>query len=153
MGRNYWCEFCNRGFADILSIRKKHLKSTQHIRLKKLYYDSFKDAATILQEESVKNPCSRFFRTGHCDFGDNCRYSHKDVNRLKMETVHQSNSPDVIDIDKINSWLDKWKKNHKDIHDEKPTYRLSSGFPPVQQLPISLQPPLENVSFPPQDWI
>ena len=153
MGRNYWCEFCNRGFADILSIRKKHLKSNQHIRLKKLCYDSFKDAATILQEESAKNPCSRFFKTGHCDFGDNCRYSHKDVNQLKRETAN-NNGAVAIDLDKINSWVDKWKKNHKDIYnEEKPSYRLPSGFPPVQQLPISLQPPLDNVSFPPQNWL
>jgi len=152
MGRNYWCEFCNRGFADILSVRKKHLKSSQHLRAKKLYYDSFKDAATILQEESSKNPCHRFFKTGHCDFGDNCRYSHKDVAQLKRETENNS-SMKTIDIDKINNWVEKWKKKHKDIYDEKPKYRLPSGFPPPSQLPVSLQPPLENVSFPTQDWV
>ena len=151
MGRIYWCEFCNRGFADILSTRKKHLKSSQHIKLRKLYYDSFKDAATILQEESTKNPCNRFFKTGHCDFGENCRYSHKDLNQLKQESRKPSHKQN-IDIDKINDWVEKWKKKHKDICDEKPKYRLPKGFPPYRQLPISLQPPLENVVFPPQKW-
>ena len=42
MGRRYLCEYCDRAFADTLPSRKRHIKSIQHQRLKKLHYDSFK---------------------------------------------------------------------------------------------------------------
>ena len=34
------------------------------------------DPVELLAEEAQKLPCRRFFQTGSCDFGDNCRYSH-----------------------------------------------------------------------------
>lgn len=151
MGRNYWCEFCNRGFADILTVRKKHLKSTQHQKMRKLYYDSFKDPATILQEESTKNPCHKFFKTGHCDFGDHCRFSHKNIAKLKQE-IHSKSKTQGIDLDRVNDWLEKWKKKHRDIHSELPKYRMPPGFTQPNQLPASLQPPIENLQLEPVKW-
>lgn len=38
----YYCEYCNRRFNDTPSAREKHLKSKQHVQLRKLWYDSFK---------------------------------------------------------------------------------------------------------------
>lgn len=42
MGRRYYCEYCDRAFADTLPTRKRHIQSIQHQRARKLHYDSFK---------------------------------------------------------------------------------------------------------------
>ncbi|KAJ6659142.1 hypothetical protein lerEdw1_019445 [Lerista edwardsae] len=76
MGKRYFCDYCNRSFQDNLHNRKKHLNGVQHLRAKKVWYDLFRDAAAILQEEQTKKPCRKFLQTGQCDFGSNCRFSH-----------------------------------------------------------------------------
>lgn len=123
----------------------------QHQKLRKLYYDSFKDPAEILQEESMKNPCHKFFKTGHCDFGDHCKFSHKNVIKLKAELKNNMKSP-IIDLDEVNKWLEKWKKKNKDIYNELPKYRMPPGFTDPAQLPVSLQPPIENLHLEPVQW-
>ena len=150
MGRNYWCEFCNRGFADILSIRKKHVKSIQHQRLRKLHYDSFKDPLTLLQEESKKTACRKFFESGHCDFGEHCKFSHQDISELKKE-VENAKQKFEVDINTVNKWIESWKKNQKgekDIWE----YNLPDAFPSVNQLPPSLQPLLTGYETNDVDW-
>ncbi|XP_042309189.1 zinc finger matrin-type protein 5 isoform X2 [Sceloporus undulatus] len=76
MGKRYFCDYCDRSFQDNLHNRKKHLNGVQHLRAKKVWYDLFRDAAAILQEEQSKKPCRKFLQTGQCDFGSNCRFSH-----------------------------------------------------------------------------
>ncbi|XP_061459119.1 zinc finger matrin-type protein 5 isoform X6 [Rhineura floridana] len=76
MGKRYFCDYCERSFQDTLHNRKKHLNGVQHLRAKKGWYDVFRDAAAILQEEQNKKPCRKFLQTGQCDFGANCRFSH-----------------------------------------------------------------------------
>lgn len=150
MGKNYWCEFCGRGFADILSIRKKHINSIQHQRLRKLHYDSFKDAATLLHEESLKQPCKRYFQTGQCDFGDHCKFSHRNLTDLKDKA--NKSTFKQINVDDINDWLEKWKTKKKIRNKEERKYRLPSGFPPVNELPPSLQPPIDGPKLEELEW-
>ena len=42
MGKRYYCDFCDRSFADSANNRKNHFKGVNHQRLRKLHYDSFK---------------------------------------------------------------------------------------------------------------
>ena len=139
MGRKYWCEFCQRSFSDILSTRKKHVQSQQHQKLRKLHYDSFKDPVTLLREESQKTPCKRFFTTGQCQFGNDCRYSHRDMETLRTtaEPARRSKIDQNVAVD----WIEKWKKK-KEKESGKHVTHLPPSFPPVSQLPPSLHPPM-----------
>uniref|UniRef100_A0A8C3CCH7 Zinc finger matrin-type protein 5 n=1 Tax=Cairina moschata TaxID=8855 RepID=A0A8C3CCH7_CAIMO len=88
MGKRYFCDYCDRSFQDNLHNRKKHLNGVQHLRAKRAWYDLFRDAAAILQEEQSKKPCRKFLQTGQCDFGANCRFSHmteQDLEKLSAQ--------------------------------------------------------------------
>ncbi|XP_025932390.1 zinc finger matrin-type protein 5 isoform X2 [Apteryx mantelli] len=88
MGKRYFCDYCDRSFQDNLHNRKKHLNGVQHLRAKRVWYDLFRDAAAILQEEQSKKPCRKFLQTGQCDFGSNCRFSHmteQDLEKLSAQ--------------------------------------------------------------------
>ncbi|XP_065063743.1 zinc finger matrin-type protein 5-like [Rhopilema esculentum] len=143
MGRRYFCEYCNRAFADTLPTRKRHLKSIQHQRLRKLHYDSFKDAATLLAEEALKKPCKNFFQYGNCKFGDGCQFSHVNPEFLKAHTPSQ-NQREVRNFD-VEIWLSEWRKKHPERETKASNtfvkYWLPRGFPPQSQLPPSLCPP------------
>ncbi len=102
----YYCDYCEREFHDTPSMRKKHFEMRSHKMQVKMHYDSYKgnfkiffslkygfvifffymysfwpvflyaDAATIVQESIGKPLCNAFARTGFCEFGPRCRYSH-----------------------------------------------------------------------------
>ncbi|XP_040504028.1 zinc finger matrin-type protein 5 isoform X3 [Gallus gallus] len=103
MGKRYFCDYCDRSFQDNLHNRKKHLNGVQHLRAKRAWYDLFRDAAAILQEEQSKKPCRKFLQTGQCDFGSNCRFSHmteQDLEKLSaqvqvpcLRNPHPSSTP------------------------------------------------------------
>lgn len=152
--KNYYCEFCDRSFHDILSTRKKHIKSLQHQKMRKMHYDSFKDSATLLQEESEKTPCRRFFQTGQCDFGDHCKFSHQNLTVLKEQIIVSTKKHNNIDLDNVHSWVERWKKRkHLEPDTKNIDYKLPSSFPPVYQLPPSLQPPSKNNNkYPDVQW-
>ncbi|KAM9219623.1 zinc finger matrin-type protein 5 isoform 2-T3 [Leptosomus discolor] len=95
MGKRYFCDYCDRSFQDNLHNRKKHLNGVQHLRAKRVWYDLFRDAAAILQEEQTKKPCRKFLQTGQCDFGSNCRFSHmteQDLEKLSAQVQAQTTS-------------------------------------------------------------
>lgn len=62
MGKNYWCDFCQRSFVDILETRKKHIRSIQHQRLRKLHYDSFKDQQVYCRKNQQDIHVKGFFK-------------------------------------------------------------------------------------------
>eukprot|EP00112_Aurelia_sp_Birch-Aquarium-sp1_P013538 Seg2875.6 transcript_id=Seg2875.6/GoldUCD/mRNA.D3Y31 product="Zinc finger matrin-type protein 5" protein_id=Seg2875.6/GoldUCD/D3Y31 len=143
MGRRYFCEYCDRAFADTPPSRKRHIKSLQHQRLKKLHYDSFKDAATLLAEEAQKAPCKKFFQTGECKFGDNCKFSHVSPQFYQSQMTDQ-NPVTCTDSFDVESWVSNWRKKHPDKGKESrelsSKYWLPPGFPPLNELPPSLHP-------------
>jgi U11/U12 small nuclear ribonucleoprotein SNRNP20 len=47
MGKRYYCEFCDKSFADNRTNRKNHLNGLNHQRLKKQHYDAFRGKARL----------------------------------------------------------------------------------------------------------
>ena len=41
MGKRYYCDYCDKAFADNASSRKNHLKGVSHQRMKRHHYASF----------------------------------------------------------------------------------------------------------------
>ncbi|XP_029474991.1 zinc finger matrin-type protein 5 isoform X2 [Rhinatrema bivittatum] len=123
MGKRYFCDYCDRSFQDNLHNRKKHLNGVQHQRCKKVWYDMFRDASTVLAEEKTKKPCRKFLQTGQCDFGSNCRFSHlseKDIERLMSQVEeerkakeHQEEKGDKASDCQIEDWLERRTKRKK----------------------------------------
>ncbi|KAM4891082.1 zinc finger matrin-type protein 5 isoform 2-T7 [Sylvia borin] len=116
MGKRYFCDYCDRSFQDNLHNRKKHLNGVQHLRAKRVWYDLFRDAAAILQEEQTKKPCRKFLQTGQCDFGSNCRFSHmteQDLEKLSAQVQGEKRLKELqregadIPPGTIEDWLDK----------------------------------------------
>ncbi|CAH0383960.1 unnamed protein product [Bemisia tabaci] len=156
MGRRYICEYCDRSFVDELSARQKHLRSIQHIRKKQAYYSSIRDLKTLVEEESKKETCGRFQRTGECTFGEICVHSH--YSPFELETFRrqlaekEKSTCDVKTIannlPSVEDWLAKVKKQTGT--DPKTTDGLDSFYSPEASnpfLPVSLQkPPLEIFS-------
>lgn len=42
MGKNYYCEYCNKRFKDDLNIRKKHINGINHQTAQKQHYAKYK---------------------------------------------------------------------------------------------------------------
>ncbi|OXB76447.1 UNVERIFIED_CONTAM: hypothetical protein H355_014162 [Colinus virginianus] len=119
MGKRYFCDYCDRSFQDNLHNRKKHLNGVQHLRAKRAWYDLFRDAAAILQEEQSKKPCRKFLQTGQCDFGSNCRFSHmteQDLEKLSAQVQGEQRLRELqqegaeIPPGAIKNWLEKRAK-------------------------------------------
>ncbi|NWH41249.1 ZMAT5 protein, partial [Chloropsis hardwickii] len=160
MGKRYFCDYCDRSFQDNLHNRKKHLNGVQHLRAKRVWYDLFRDAAAILQEEQTKKPCRKFLQTGQCDFGSNCRFSHmteQDLEKLSAQVQGEKRLKELqregadIPPGTIEDWLDKRAQRLSTAQSnsalEKPApFQYPPGWPPVQELPPSLQAP------PPRGW-
>ncbi|XP_078599030.1 zinc finger matrin-type protein 5-like [Branchiostoma floridae x Branchiostoma japonicum] len=164
MGKRYYCDFCDRSFPDNLPGRKKHLQGVQHQRIRKLHYDQFRDAAAILSDEAVKKPCKKFQRTGDCDYGDNCRFSHMTPDKLRalQDQAEADKRPKLEDrVPTLEDWLSKrilrnrtshrhTDSSNQNLSSENTTvpaeYSIPPGFPPLHELPPSLQPP------PPGGW-
>ncbi|XP_061459118.1 zinc finger matrin-type protein 5 isoform X5 [Rhineura floridana] len=161
MGKRYFCDYCERSFQDTLHNRKKHLNGVQHLRAKKGWYDVFRDAAAILQEEQNKKPCRKFLQTGQCDFGANCRFSHlteegleklnaqvREERRAKEQQLDQA----LVPLGNIDEWLEKRAKRvgaaqtDSTLSEKESVFQYPPGWPPVQELPPSLQAP------PPVGW-
>ncbi|XP_057242336.1 zinc finger matrin-type protein 5 isoform X2 [Malurus melanocephalus] len=140
MGKRYFCDYCDRSFQDNLHNRKKHLNGVQHLRAKRVWYDLFR---------------------GQCDFGSNCRFSHmteQDLEKLNAQVQGEKRLKELqregadIPPGTIEDWLDKRAQRlsvaqSNSALPEKPApFQYPPGWPPVQELPPSLQAP------PPGGW-
>ncbi|XP_075753988.1 zinc finger matrin-type protein 5 [Pelodiscus sinensis] len=158
MGKRYFCDYCDRSFQDNLHNRKKHLNGVQHLRAKKAWYDLFRDAAAVLLEEQGKKPCRKFLQTGQCDFGFNCRFSHlteADLEKLNAQVQDERRSKEdggEVPASAAEDWLEKRAKRlslaqNSSSPSEKTVFQYPPGWPPIQDLPPSLQAP------PPGGWL
>jgi len=43
-GKQYFCEYCEKSFADNPTSRRNHLRGLQHQRMKNLHYESVQGA-------------------------------------------------------------------------------------------------------------
>ena len=94
----------------------------------------------------------KIFQNGNCDFGDHCKFSHKNLNELKQK-AQEKMKQDVINIDNINNWLEKWKKTRKiSLPKDENNYELPRNFPAPCQLPPSLQPPINGLQLGDVEW-
>ncbi|RLV97813.1 hypothetical protein DV515_00011468 [Chloebia gouldiae] len=146
MGKRYFCDYCDRSFQDNLHNRKKHLNGVQHLRAKRVWYDLFRDAAAILQEEQTKKPCRKFLQT------------EQDLEKLSAQVQREKRLKELqregadIPPGTIEDWLDKRAQRLSAARSsssllEKPApFQYPLGWPPVQELPPSLQAP------PPGGW-
>ncbi|VDL18762.1 unnamed protein product [Hymenolepis diminuta] len=75
-GRRYYCDYCGTSFPDSLVNRRNHLNGVRHIQLRQEHLGDYEDPADILAREQNKRPCVNFQRTGACQYGASCRYSH-----------------------------------------------------------------------------
>ncbi|KAK3509440.1 hypothetical protein QTP70_035090 [Hemibagrus guttatus] len=120
MGKRYHCDYCDRSFQDTLHNRKKHLNGVQHHRAKKAWFDNFRDAAAILQDERAKQACRKFLQTGQCVFGPSCRYSHmteQDMKNLERHINEERLQEVGLDREEasikpsLEEWLSRREKN------------------------------------------
>ncbi|KAM6051091.1 zinc finger matrin-type protein 5 isoform 1-T4 [Theristicus caerulescens] len=149
MGKRYFCDYCDRSFQDNLHNRKKHLNGVQHLRAKRVWYDLFRDAAAILQEEQTKKPCRKFLQTGQCDFGSNCRFSHmteQDLEKLSAQVQGEQRLKELrqegadVPPGTIEDWLEKRAKrlsaaqsNSMPCPAPHPTVLLLQGLPCLRE--------------------
>ncbi|KAK6911684.1 Zinc finger, CCCH-type, partial [Dillenia turbinata] len=133
----YYCDYCDKEFADTLHARKRHLQSVQHQRARSLWFDSFKDPTSIPIPKGV---CNRFVRTGFCPYGDSCKYAHPQPHPNVQDSNSQGIQVPVLIFQSLYSW------KSTDIGD----IGISWG-----NLPSSLWPPPEG-GYPPLpviDWV
>ncbi|KAK2912031.1 hypothetical protein QQF64_027939 [Cirrhinus molitorella] len=145
MGKRYYCDYCDRSFQDNLHNRKKHLNGVQHHRSKKAWFDNFRDAAAVLNEERTKEPCRKFLQTGQCVFGTSCRFSHMSERHMKMleqkidDEKRQKEDPDQ-DGSSAERRIDEWLSRR-----EKKLAALTSG----RVLKMEEEECAENIEIPP----
>lgn len=93
MGKRYYCDYCDKTMVSSISIIRTHMKGVPHQKLVNDHYQQYKDPETVLKEESIKNPCSKFAR-GECKFGSICRYSHYtpyELNEIRLKVATKTN--------------------------------------------------------------
>lgn len=174
MGKNYYCDFCDKTFADKANNRKNHLKGLIHQRCRRSYYDQFRELEVILAEETAKRPCKHFLSSGICSFMASCKYSHMTEEQIQnlqrqVDTKRKTASLKKLDAQakppSLEKWLAKVKKNSKKNVEEEvgettptelnlPMYTLPTHLETVGNLPPSLLPPPPDVYrfLPLEEW-
>ncbi|XP_051552211.1 zinc finger matrin-type protein 5 [Myxocyprinus asiaticus] len=160
MGKRYYCDYCDRSFQDTLHNRKRHLNGLQHHRAKKAWFDNFRDAVTVLNEERSKEPCRTFLQKGQCVFGASCRFSHMSERHMKMleqkidDERRQREDPDQGGSSSernIDEWLSRREKKRAALtsgsvlnmeEEESPeNFEIPPYLLSIPDLPPSLHPP------------
>ncbi|XP_054765609.2 zinc finger matrin-type protein 5-like [Lytechinus pictus] len=154
MGKRYYCDYCDKSFADNSENRKKHLNGVVHDRLRKLHYSQFREPEEILSEERAKIPCVKIKQSGFCPFEGNCRYSHLtpewerellekiEAKKLAAKTAEDraANQPEP----NLADWLDKRKKKDN-ASSTSEGVDPSGGSAALQHMQFSLPPELQNI--------
>ncbi|CAG5124003.1 unnamed protein product [Candidula unifasciata] len=169
MGKRYYCEYCDKSFADNPTSRKTHLTGNSHIQTRKAHYDSFREEKDILNDDRNKKPCRSFLSTGECKFGERCQYSHLtnetraqlvEIVRQKEQAQEKQREQSNIKVN-LKESLDKWAENRakrqkleSELSDKTcedkisqvfvPEYKLADCLAAFPGVPPSLLPPKEE---------
>ncbi|KAK7087571.1 zinc finger matrin-type protein 5-like [Littorina saxatilis] len=174
MGKRYYCDFCEKAFADNAASKKNHFNGAHHHRMRKAHYDNFRDPASILSAEMAKKPCRKFLQTGNCEFGNGCRFSHlTEGRRRELEQQCQQNkeknqnsgaSGPAVVMGELDDWLTKHSQREVKGEDSGepaakrrktfPDYSLPPHLVGIPNLPPSLLPPTRDdfVNLPLLEW-
>ncbi|BFZ05193.1 hypothetical protein BsWGS_08232 [Bradybaena similaris] len=170
MGKRYYCEYCDKSFADNPTSRKTHLTGNSHIQNRRVHYESMRNEKEILNDDMNKKPCRAFLSTGSCKFGERCQYSHlTNENRAQlMEIIRQreelaqerrrEQSNSKVDLkESLDKWVENRAKRQKldnDVNDKTcekkisqvyvPEYKLADCLQVFPIIPPSLLPPKEE---------
>ncbi|XP_014290507.1 zinc finger matrin-type protein 5 [Halyomorpha halys] len=153
MGKRYYCDYCDRSFIDDVESRRKHLKSVNHERNRKLHYLNCRDLKTLIEEESKKEECRRFRNTGYCPYEEICNFTHYSKVELQMFAAEvakkEKEKADSLNLPSIEDWLKKrqdnlgkWKNFKFELHHPLQT----SGLLPPSLLPPTLEQ-MRNTQF------
>ncbi|KAL3858054.1 hypothetical protein ACJMK2_012670 [Sinanodonta woodiana] len=144
MGKRYYCDYCDKSFADNPVNRKNHLRGVIHNKMRKLHYDSFR---------------------GSCDYGEGCRFSHMTEEKRQELLKKIQNENEVAerktqeDTEQkqltLHDWLAKKCKTVSSVKEEEvPQFSLPETLRNIPNIPPSLLPPkFENFqNTEPVDW-
>ena len=168
--KRYFCDFCDKSFADNQTNRRNHLNGVQHKLAKKEHYGSFKDPQILLEEDANKKPCRKFFQEKDCKFGKSCKFSHMgneereryivEVNSRNIQNSSREYFLQNVDAEEIvKSWLteEKLEELQASTPDEKEKVqfkaplKLPVEFTCYKDLPPSLMPyDIQNIKFCPE---
>lgn len=162
-------KFINKYIPGYIPI--KHI-----IIFKKLYLS---DPKTLIDEESKKLPCRRFFQAGSCQFAGNCKYSHYTheqlwelkqqskqvhlpIKQLRIHKQHYGFSVELAeyekrkrqlekpDIPSFESWLTKYNEKHNKKGDSN-VVAVSWTYPELLETRSDLPPSMKK--FKPEDFV
>ncbi|XP_780288.2 zinc finger matrin-type protein 5 [Strongylocentrotus purpuratus] len=161
MGKRYYCDYCDKTFADNSQNRKKHLNGVVHDRLRKLHYSLFREPEDILSEEKAKIACLKLKQSGFCTFEGSCRYSHltPEKERELLEKIEakklaaQAAEDLAADLPEpsLDDWLAKRSKRKKNKDTTSSSTSSSEGVHPsggsavFKDMEFSLPPELQNI--------
>ncbi|XP_067951263.1 zinc finger matrin-type protein 5-like [Watersipora subatra] len=168
--KRYFCDYCDKHFADNPQTRKKHNLGVQHSIAKRIHFDKFKGAEELLKDDETKEACRRFLATGECQYGSTCRHSHitPDVRQQLLEQVRRDKG--IADGDsellpELRLWLQKNAViNNTETESSLPALdrkidpgeELPESLRAVHDLPPSLLPPSlrcnKGFTKPPLEW-
>uniref|UniRef100_A0A023F197 Putative u1 snrnp-specific protein c n=1 Tax=Triatoma infestans TaxID=30076 RepID=A0A023F197_TRIIF len=150
MGRRYYCDYCDRGFTDVVDSRKKHLNGISHQRIKKIYYSRVRDLKTLVEEEKQKEICRRFRSTGSCPFEEACTFTHyttQELSAFEAQVREQEKKKNELpSLPPIQEWLNKRKLNATERAEG--TVSMYGSNNPLKEYSFqSLPPSLRPISF------
>ena len=154
MGKRYYCEFCDKSFADNPKGRKNHNAGLFHQHLKQAHYESVADVVTIIDKELSNVPCGNFLRKGHCDYEARCRYSHlnqKLIDSLRKQFKKESKVVKVKEPN-VEEWQANRKKNDSGEETVSMVYSLPESWKNIGPLPPSLLPPQPEANQAVSEW-
>lgn len=159
--KRYYCDFCDKSFADNQTNRRNHLNGVQHKIARKEHYDSFKDPQMILAEDSSKKPCRKFLQEGDCKFGNSCKFSHlskeereRYLNNINSKLMQESSKEYFLEKIDAKEIVDKWLTEERleqlqastttstpaEQLNLRPPFKLPEVFNSFSNLPVSILP-------------
>ncbi|XP_073986371.1 zinc finger matrin-type protein 5 [Rhodnius prolixus] len=150
MGRRYYCEYCDRGFTDVVDSRKKHLNGISHQRLKKIYYCKVRDLKTLVAEERQKDSCRRFRNTGSCPFEEACTFTHytnQELSAFEAQVIEEERKKNELPtLPPVKEWLNL--RNHEATERAEGSVSVYGSNNPLKNYGFhSLPPSLRPISF------